>query len=301
MTSTGAATIRLAQELVALDQGHRIDTVANYADKFDLGRGTIQAAMKYLEDEGAIHLEPRGHLGTFATFLDYRRLWVQAGGKPVTGVMPLPYSKRYEGFATGLYCVFGSAAISFNMAYVRGSSSRLSALRQGKYDFAVTSRLAAERGGTDLEIVLDFGKGSYVSGHHILFAPGGDREVRAKMRVGLDESSVDHSVLTMAECAGKAVQYEKLPYSQIIKSLLAGKIDAAVWNVDEVLDRGYQIPHCPLTSEEARELDQSDTVAVIVIRDGDAPSRNLLRSVIDAGKVLKIQQLVLEDKLLPSY
>ena len=109
-----------------------------------LGRGTVQGALRLLEEMGAIRLESRGHLGTFLSRKDDQALWEIAGMSHVVGVMPLPYSRKYEGLATGLVEAFREINVPFNLAFMRGSTHRIDALQSGRYDFAVVSGLAAE-------------------------------------------------------------------------------------------------------------------------------------------------------------
>ncbi|WP_238988876.1 GntR family transcriptional regulator YhfZ [Calorimonas adulescens] len=304
LTKNGIAVLRLARELISLRPGQRIETVGDYADKLDLGRGTIQSALKYLEDSGAVKLDARGHLGTYIESIEYKKLWEVAGLRSITGVMPLPYSRRYEGLATGLYKTFEKADIPFNMAYMRGGYRREEALEQDKYDFAVMSMLAAElniASGKDMEIAMDFGRYSYVGGHKVLFSNPKNNEIMDGMKVALDSSSVDHFILTCYECEGKQVEYVELSYNQILKSLMDGKIDAAVWNIDEVIDRGLNIPYYDLKNPKIFELNEKDTVAAIVVKKSNWGIGGILKHVIDKDFVMNVQNKVLAGEILPAY
>lgn len=304
LTKNGIAVLRLAREFISYRPGDRIETVGDYAEKLNMGRGTIQSALKYLEESGAVRLEPRGHLGTFIESIDYKKLWEIADLKSITGVMPLPYSKRYEGLATSLYKAFEKANIPFNMAYMRGGYKREEALEQGKYDFAVMSKLAADliiSTGKDLEIVIDFGKYSYVAGHKVLFASRDKNKIENGMKVALDSSSVDHFILTCYECEGIDVEYVELKYNQILKSLMDGKIDAAIWNIDEIIDRGIDIPFYDLKNPKVAKLNEDDTRAVIVVKRSNWGIGGILRHIIDMEYVSEIQKKVIEGEILPSY
>ncbi|WP_422443538.1 GntR family transcriptional regulator YhfZ [Thermoanaerobacterium sp. DL9XJH110] len=304
LTKNGLAVLRLAREFISLKKGDRIETVGDFAQKLDLGRGTIQSAMRYLEEAGAIKLEAKGHLGTYIENIDYQKLWEIAGLRVITGIMPLPYSRRYEGLATGLYKAFEKANIPFNMAYMRGGYKRLEVLEQGKYDFAIMSKLAASiniSSGKDMEIVLDLGKYSYVKGHKVLFANPEDTQIKDGMKVALDKSSIDHFILTCYECEGKDVEYVELSYNQILKSLLEKRIDAAVWNIDETEDRNLNLPYFDLKNPKVLKLNEDDTVAVLVVKKSNWGIGGVLKHIVDKEYVLDIQRQVLEGKILPSY
>jgi hypothetical protein len=304
LTKNGIAVLRLAREFILLKEGQRIETVADYANKLGLGRGTIQTALRYLENIEAIHLEVRGHLGTSAVKVDYKKLWTVSGLGSITGVMPLPYSRRYEGLATGFYKAFEKASIQFNMAYMRGGYKREEALLQGKYDFAVMSKPAAcylMESCSDVEIVLDLGKHSFVKGHRILFADPQEVEIRDGMKVAIDSSSIDISILTRYECDGKDVEYVELTYNQILKSLQDGKIDAAIWSIDEVDDRNLNISFGDLKSTKVKDMDEDDTKAVLLVKKSNWGIDSIIRHMIDKEYIVDIQNKVIKGEILPSY
>lgn len=304
LTKNGIAVVRLAREFISMQPGQRIETVGDYAGKLGLGRGTIQSAFKYLEASGALKFDARGHLGTYIEDIDYKKLWEVAGLISITGVMPLPYSRRYEGLATGMYKTFENTDIPFNMAYMRGGYRREEALEQGKYDFAVMSMLAAElniTSGKDIEIVMDFGRHSYVAGHKVLFSDPSKRTIENGMKVALDSSSIDHFILTCYECEGKDIKYVELSYNQILKSLTDGLIDAAIWNIDEVIDSGLNIGYYDLKNPKAQGLNEKDTIAAIVVKKSNWGINGILRGIIDKESVIAIQDKVQSGEILPAY
>jgi len=304
LTKNGIAVTMLAREMLSLKCGDRIGTIGEYAKKFDLGRGTIQTALKYLEDNEAIELEPRGHLGTYINNIDYKKLWEYVGLTIVSGVMPLPYSKRYEGLATGLYKVFEKGKIPFNMAYMRGSERRLEALLNGKYDFAIMSMLAAKlyiESGKNFKIVIDFGQNTNVSTHRIIFSNNAKNAIEDGMKIAIDPTSLDQFILTYYECEGKNVEFIELPYNQIIPHIMEGKIDAAVWNYDEIVDRGLSIKNEPLKSEKSKKISEDNTRAVLVVKRDNWGVDKIINRIVDKEEVIKIQEQVLLNKIFPEY
>jgi hypothetical protein len=304
LTKNGIAVMRLAREFISMQPGQRIETVGDYADKLCLGRGTIQSALRYLEDSGALRIDARGHLGTYIEGIDYKKLWEVAGLRSITGVMPLPYSRKYEGLATGMYKAFENADIPFNMAYMRGGYRREEALEQGKCDFIVMSMLAVQlniESGNEIEIVMDFGRHSYVGGHKVLFSDPAKRQIEDGMKVGLDSSSIDHFILTCYECEGKNVDFVELSYNQILKSLTEGIIDAAVWNIDEVVDSGLNIKYYDLKNPKVQSLDEKDTIAAIAVKKSNWGINGILKGIIDKESVIGIQNKVQSGEIMPSY
>jgi len=136
MSKNGRVIILLAREMLTYYKGDKIKTVSEYVENFSSARGTIQTALKFLQEIHAIDLISRGQLGTFIVKIDYKKLWELSDYNVIMGVMPLPYSKRYEGIATGLYKSFYEKDIPFSLAFMRGSTKRIEALTLGKYSFA---------------------------------------------------------------------------------------------------------------------------------------------------------------------
>lgn len=292
----------LARDLLTHAIGDRIGRIQDYASVCETGFGTVQEALRDLVDAGAVLLEARGHLGTFVTAIDYRRLWELAGIGRVLGLMPLPYSRRYEGLATGLYECFRSHALQFSLGYMRGARDRLTALTQGQCSFAITSRLAAEMAAGEHRVstLFDFGPQTYVGRHALLLRPGLVGGLRDGMRVGADSNSPDQQWLTMRECEGCDVTIVETAYTQILRKLHEGQIDAAVWSIDEV-PASLGLAIVPLRQAAVDDAAERNTEAVLVVSDDRPELVTILRQVIDPAQIVKVQTEVIDGQRLPSY
>ena len=301
MQKLGIAITSLAVEFLPLNKGDRIKTVADLAERYDTARGTIQSAIKFLKEENAVILESRGHLGTYIKEIDYIKLLDLTGIKSLVGVMPLPYSKRYEGLATGLYKCLNDSGVNTNLAFMRGSNHRLKALEDGRYDFAVTSRLSADyylENNKNIEIVKVFGDFSYVNEHIIVVAKDFNGEFTNGTRVGIDTSSIDQFMLTKTYFKDLDVQYVTLNYSQFITAIKENEIDVAIWNLDDIQDRQDDIKFLPL-KRESNNI--KDTEAVIIASKENSIVKVLFSRVLNVENVKKYQRLVMEKKIMPQY
>lgn len=299
MHKNGIAVMKLSREILTLQVGDRLNTIAEYSENFETARGTVQQAIKFLEQSNAIKLEPRGHLGTFVTFVDYKVLWEFTGFGTIVGGMPLPYSKKYEGFATGLYKAAKDNDIPFSLAYMRGASERLKALKGDRYDFAVISKLAANyiiKGKMDLDIAIEFGNYTYVNNHVVIFGNSYKSHIEEGMKIGIDKSSIDHFVLTLKQCEGLKVEFINLAYNQIIAKVVSKEIDAAVWNIDDILDKKLNVKYIPIDSS-----DVEDTEAVIVVNRCNYGIKNILKYYINREVVLDCQTKVIKGLMIPNY
>lgn len=301
MQKSGIIVMKLAQEFIVMEVGDRIDTVANYSEKFKTARGTVQSAFKILEDNKAISIEARGHLGSFITYIDYKRILEYTDITSIVGAMPLPYSKLYEGLATGLYKSMEKSKIPFNLAYMRGAKSRIDAMNKGRYDFAIVSKLAAKQmiqDGINIDIIVEFGAFSYVNEHALIFNNPMKESIEDGMKIAIDTSSIDHSTLTLNQCRGKDVQLVELPYNQIVTKLISGEIDAAVWNIDEIIEKKLSIKYYPLFDNE---LNNMDTEAVIVMNRNKSELGTFIKRFLSEEEILKYQKKVVLGQITPSY
>lgn len=297
----GVAVNRLALDLLTRQEGERIPSISEYQEKFQLSRGTIQNALAFLKESAAVELVCRGHLGTFIESLDYRRLQECSFNKEMLGTMPMPYSLCYQGLATALYQSLSHYA--FNLLYARGAESRLKLLTAGMCQFTVCSRYAAEeaiRCHTDIQIALDLGPGTYLTRHVLIFRESGKTDIESGMRVGYDPASMDHRHLTERICAGvRNVHLVDLKAHQTVRAILAGEIDAGVWNLDEILESGYEglnvVPIRQFTDLSAF------TSAVLVIRRGDESIAQLLRQCIQEEPIRRIQEAVRSGAIEADY
>ncbi|MBU3220350.1 GntR family transcriptional regulator YhfZ [Clostridium algidicarnis] len=300
MQKNGYVAMTLAKEFVSKDVGDRIDTVATFTERYNTARGTVQSAIKFLQEYKAISFESRGHLGTFITYIDYTKLLEVADIKSILGVMPLPYSKRYEGLATGIYKSSFAKKFPVNLAYMRGARNRLDSLEEGRYDFAVMSCLAAEHyieKGEPIQIAVNFGTNSFVDNHVLAFNKNFGSEIKDGMRVGIDTSSLDHEIMTLKECAGKKVELVHLLYSQIISNLINGTIDASISTIDEIRDKKLDVKYKVVSEDYGGK----NTQAVLVIHKDREEMRNLILKFLNKEEIIKYQNSVVEEKIIPNY
>ncbi|WP_279073517.1 GntR family transcriptional regulator YhfZ, partial [Amedibacillus dolichus] len=218
----------------------------------------------------------------------------------IVGVMPLPYSKRYEGFATGIIVALENQYdLPVSLAYMRGAKNRVSMLLSNRYDFAVISKYAAlemQKQGINISIVKSFGKYSYLSKHIVAFHDANIKEIQDGMKIGVDNDSIDQRNLTEMICKDKNVTFVMMEYTQILQKVALGEIDAAIWNEDEITDKLYDINYVSVDAG-----DELDTEAVIAVDRKKTELIALLDEIIDVDMVLKSQKLVLEGKITPSY
>ncbi|MFZ4835595.1 GntR family transcriptional regulator YhfZ [Rouxiella sp. Mn2063] len=290
----GIALVSLARYLLVMKEGERLRTIDEMSAEFLLSVGVVQNAMKTLEANESIKLERRGRNGTVLTQLDMAKLLQQADLGNLVCAMPLPYTKLYEGLASGLKAQFITVPLYF--AHMRGAEVRINCLIEGIYDMAVVSRLAAESylQQGNVAIALALGKCSYVDGHQLICRQGEAEQIK---RVGFDPASPDQRLLNEVVFAGQQVTWVETPYSDCLRHIETHQIDAAVWNVGSAT---------PSPQLEAHRLNgnpryQQASEAVILVRKDNAPIQRLLTTLVDTAALLDHQQAVEQGAIEPRY
>jgi len=302
LTKKGLAIRYLASDLIQMKQGDRLPVISEYQEKFKASRGTIQNGLNFLKERRAIVCENRGQLGTFLVDIDYNILQTYAISGPVPGTMPLPYSKRYEGLATGLYAAFEKQDMRLNLAYVRGAKERVRLVCTDAYRFAIVSRFAAKEAisaGEPVQVAVDFGNHTYLSQHVLLFADPEKKQIENGMKIGIDYSSHDQYSLIQRLTSGLQLELVEMPAYQLLQALQTGKVEAGVWNYDEIVDKGYQGLNYVFLDAVQEQSDMS--AAVMICKREDAEMMAIIENSALQNEVLEVQSQVLSGEKTPHY
>jgi hypothetical protein len=300
LSKQGLAITTLARALLGAAPGERILSVQAFASQIDASVGTVQAALDYLQDTGAAKLEARGRLGTFASQLNYPMLWGLALHRAVIGALPLPYSLRFEGLATGSRQQFEAAQVELSLRFMRGALQRLEALVTGVCDWALVSRFAAETAeahGFSIDTILLLGSDTYLAGHTLLARADAPAQ---GARLGIDYESIDHAFLVRAVARSMAAELIEIEYSQGLALIHAGTIDATVWSAEDLPatlgDLRVSTLEPALTPVLARLSE-----AAIVVNRGNRIATNLLGAAVNHDSLLQVQREVVNHLRLPDY
>lgn len=292
----GDSVPALARGLLASFAGARFD-MEEYSHQLD--RGQVGAALNFLIEQGAVSFQ-----GEKVLNLDYPLLWQHSSFGTVMALMPLPFSLRFEGLATGLHLAFAEAGIPFRLGFMRGATMRLEALLEGRCDFSVTSKMTARldmEQGVPLTLIHAFGFRTFVKEYVVAFRDPGAREIVSGMRIALDPVSIDQTILTSYECEGKDVEFVEAPYVQSLQKLASDQLDAVIWSLDELEERGHGFNIQPLSDRSPRRVAGEDTAAVLATSRDKADLGKILVQLVDFDKVQRIQNQVLMGKMKPSY
>lgn len=295
----GLALMFLAKKFFLLKTGDRVSTIDELCNESDLSRGTMQSALEILKDDGAITTVSKGHLGTYLEALDQDRLLGYLDNRNVVCAMPLPYTKHYEGLATGFYRAFSNHRLHLSLAYMSGSMKRLEGLLDDRYDFIIASGLTADSLVNDypVEIAADLPRETYLSEHVILFSKDSPMKIEDGMRIGVDSNSLDYAILTKAILKQHNVIKVETPYNQIVQQIESKSIDAAIWNRDEVMSKNYPVAYKSIDSPMIARGSQ----AVVICKKGNEFIKRVLDQYLQVKRLQQVQTGVINGTILPEY
>ncbi len=300
LTKDGIVVNHLIEDLIMKKVGDQVETIQSYSHRFNVGRGTVQRAFQFLKDHEAITLEARGRAGTSVAKIDRKKLLALYSQRKFIGVMPLPYSLRYQGLATGLFLESQEKEIDLQMAFMRGAESRLSMLMDGNYDFVIMSRLSADDAVLAHDALINicnFGPGTYVHEHVVILNPHFSA-LQDGMRFGMDVSSRDMMILTSHMCRNIDVSYVRLPYMQLVNKVESGAIDGAVVNTDDIPDLHQRFHTIPI---DVDHFQRKDTEASVVTLRQNRVISQLFQSVFDHEAIAEVQRGVVSGRVFPIY
>lgn len=309
ISKVGLSVQEVARILCTVPVGERIPTVSDLVEMSGASRGNVQKALEYLKESGVVRLQSHGHQGTNLLEIDHMAIARVCGINHLVGAMPLPYTRRYEGLATGLHTLLNEGDLKTYLSFMRGSEARVQSLMGGFSSFCVMSQLACNdymKRGANLSRVMSFGPQSYVGRHVLICADGARREWKGA-RVGIDHSSADQRELTERYFARWDVEYVPVQYTQIVEMLRTGYLDVGIWNEDDLGVSECGLATIPFTGAQGESggekfiAPEEDTTAVIVTRGDDPLVGHILQEGIDAARLAGIQNEVMSGKIPASY
>lgn len=291
--------IALSKLFLAMEVQERVPTFEQLSKDLMVARGTIQNSIKILQDEKAIEIIPRGRKGTFLVDKNIEKLIYYANIRSLLGAMSLPYSKIYEGLATGLISSLKNKYhIPVNMSYMRDATQRIDEMLEGRYDFVIISKLSAEyalKRNAPIKVVKDFGPKTYLSYHVIVFADSAYDTIKDGMTIGLASNATSQNLWVKKICKDINVNYKEIEYNNVLAAIKNHEIDATVWNRDEINDTLFQLNMVPIYSDE------ESTDAVLVVDENRKELVKIFEEIVDIETVTQIQKAVVEGKISPKY
>ncbi len=292
---------QLAAYFLSLEPGINIDSVRDLAGSMNASIGLISESISRLEELGAIEIDRRGQLGSFLVCQSVGKLWAAAINQPLVIAHTLPSNRRYEGLATALKKAFNDVGVEAYFIFVRGSRTRLNALRENRCHIAIVSQFAAEglRSRTE-EIAATLSAGSFVKSHQVFFRS--DAKNNQPIKVAIDPDSYDQTQLSNIEFKDQPIDFHKITFMSIHHYLAEKKVDMAIWTEEDMENQlGTTISMQPLSKKTIEIVGDRNTKAALVTRVNDHATRALIQKVVNAADIDEIQQAVISGSIIPEY
>jgi hypothetical protein len=294
----------LAEELLNYKIGDRIPTVREFSDTFKSSVGSVQSTLTYFENEKIFTYDRRGHLGSYLTSISIRKVWKIINlGKPLVVSLPLPTTSICEGLATAIKYELSRSGIEVYLTFLRGSKRRLSTLRQGRCDLIVNSKFDAEMNSLENEeIYLELPPRTYVREHKVYYTGMPFPDGANPFRVIMDSDSMDLQRLTELEFEGLQVVNIPASFMQIPPYLSDGRVDAAIWDIDEAEKKLPDAIHeRPISKRVLEQIGSTPYMATLVGKKGNLAIKNVVDNCINKENILHIQKEVMNKTRLPEY
>jgi hypothetical protein len=293
----------LARYLLQVKPGERLQTVRQIARVNRTSVGSVSNALSIIEQTGAVTIDRRGHLGSFLGKRSISGLWNLAEHEPMVLSFPLIAHPLLEGLATGLKRQISAAGIDVYLTFIRGSRTRLKALQENKCHIAVMSGFAASRlcGETE-QLLMTLPPQSFVTRHEVFYLPTLHEIRDRRLRVAIDEDSMDIAGLTELEFEGQDVDFKPVTFMQLPRLLKDGCVDAGIWSIDDMRAHlNDQILHRQLSYQVVDRVLSSDTAAALMSCREHTSVHAVIEATLDVGKVLEIQHGVIQGEIVPEY
>ena len=301
-TNTRELQSSLARYIIRIPEGERLPSIRELSKLTRMSVGSISQTLNSLESMGAVSVDRRGWRGSYVSSRSLGKLWDLVDGNPLVIAMTLPMHRRFEGLATGVKMALEGAGISTYLIFVRGSRTRLKALRENRCHVAMMSGLAADELCTgEQETLMSLPPGSWVADYSIFYRASGIEEGRP-LRVAVDPDSFDHKRLNELEFSGQDVVYRSAPFVQFPRLLKNGDVEVILWTSDqEESFSGEGIQHRPLSEQAMALVGEKSVSAAFIARKGSKEVRAILKATIKADEIMEIQNRVVSGELIPEY
>ncbi|MGC4153226.1 MAG: YhfZ family protein [Propionicimonas sp.] len=290
-----------ATELMAVAPGGQIPRTADLAEAASVGYGTVQAALRSLEVEGAVALSTHGHRGTRLLRSDLRQLWLATGRAPLIGVVPLPQNREFLGLATALSVLAEQAELDAPLMFRHGGAVRLGLLEEERVDYTVMSVRAAEQCGPSV-LFRALSAHTYYSVDAPVVVTRSGQQADPVRRVAIDRRSSDHMALTLAEFP--EAELVSVPYLGLAEVVASGEVDAAVmWrqNLLSPVIGDARLSWSSLTRLSPLQAEPDMARAAIVWRRDDKAVPPLLDAFFPAAQLESIQSEVINGERIPQF
>jgi YhfZ C-terminal domain/Helix-turn-helix domain len=294
--------VSLAEYLIQIEPGSRLPSIAALAASTHMSVGAVSTALSELTTAGAVQIQKRGHQGSILESVSAGKLWNLIEQGPFVMALSLPNHSHFEGLATALKSSIEKLGIETYLIFIRGSNTRLRALKDNRCHAAVMSGLAAdELCGKGHEVLIQLPPGTWVSGYSIFYRSPLPKK-GGKIRVAIDPDSHDHQRLTELEFADYQTNYLHASFVQFPRLLKNGEVDAILWTSDQ--EDAYMASgiDCLNLSDKVMGVIGNRSISAAIIARADRPVvKAVIQSAVKPEEIICIQNKIVSGEMIPEY
>jgi hypothetical protein len=289
MQKNGIVITQIASYLLSCKPGDRICSVREFSKMFNVGHGTVQLALDYLEKSEACAIMKNGNKGSFLVGLDAVRLMKAAGVNSINGVMGIPYVNWYIGLAMGVESALSNNILETYIALLPGSINRVNALLEGRYDFAIVPTDFLQTIGDKnqlIEVVADIDNQELIERNSVIALKSNNLADLKLPRLGVDFTSQQHLFLSRKYYEEHQVAIVPLYFSSLKAALLNGEIDLAIVE-GQLTDTETDFVVVDQLSAWQMVIYKREA---LIVRKDNLVFKHFIRSYLDINQVLKVQR-----------
>jgi len=293
---------KLSSYFLTLQIGENIPSIRSMSKTFNASIGLLSESISEIETADGVVLDKRGQLGTFIQKMSVGKLWQIAATEPFVIAHTLPSNHRYEGLATALKILLSESGVETYFIFIRGSRTRINALREKRCHVAIISQFAANGLCTHKErTAMTLPPCTFTSAHHLYLTKDLTKN-QSGLKVAVDPDSYDQHNLSKIEFEGADVNYQHINFMNIYRYLTTGEVDAAIWTADDMAPHlNASVIEQSLSEHTRKIVNNSDTQAALIYDVNNPLVKEVLQKVINTERAIKIQQEVIDGKRIPAY
>ncbi|TQK17654.1 helix-turn-helix protein [Microbacterium sp. SLBN-154] len=287
--ATWAALRLVSSDALTAGVGATLPRIADYRERLGVGSGTVQQALRLLQETGSLRTVARGHLGRRIEELQVGRIWDLAGLPPVRVLLPPRGPREVRAMTRYVADHLSALGVPHAVGFSRGADRRLEAVRRGEADLAMVSSGVGGGGaslGPGVRVAAVHDEGTFYAEGQVVVLRRANSVPRAGVRVAIDPSSRDQRRITEAEFPrGSGVAYVPVDFPRVPVAILEGVVDTGVWHRMQTLipPELAGLSEAPLSSPAARAIVRESSSAVLVVATARTELEAVLRDLRPAG------------------
>lgn len=298
------ALMRIARDLYCSNKGDQTKKISDYAEEMELGRGTVQKAVKDLEDSGCVQLRARGHQGTVIEKIKKKDLWRYTGWNVLAVTCPFPgsHNMKVRSLVASIDSILRESGIPYVLSFSPATHNRMTLMENNYCSIGIIPILAMDVSGKKfrkLKNVLTL-NGCIYSDSFALFQKKGGKGLHDGMKLAINIRSAEQGFF--AEKLKEQYQIEPVEMlnTEAAIALKNDDVDAMLCRITDfstLVDNQDEYEYIDL---DYLGYDYLENVPSLVINKDNYGMEKLVNQIFDPQEVERRQQNILTGRESPT-